>query len=190
ETLYPRFHLGWSDLASLTTESHQYIDAPRPELYDLRSDPGEKRDLSAARPPEFRRLRLEVARLRKPAPAPGTGDPEQARKLASLGYLTSAAPQTSGPLPDPKDGIGDVEELKNGFGLFSAGEFERAASLLAALVAKRPSMIDAWQIYAQSLRQLGRADEALAAFRSADRLAPGNGPLLLEMSQFFLESGN
>ena len=51
-------------------------------------------------------------------------------------------------------------------------------------------MIDAWQIYAQSLRQLGRADEALAAFRSADRLAPGNGPLLLEMSQFFLESGN
>ncbi|MEO8432276.1 MAG: sulfatase-like hydrolase/transferase [Acidobacteriota bacterium] len=189
ETLYPRFHLGWSDLASLTTGTHQYIEAPRPELYDLRTDTAEKNDLAASRPPEFRRLRLEVARIRKPAPAPGAGDPEQARKLASLGYLTQTAPQPVGPLPDPKDGIGEVEELKTAFGLFSAGEFERAAAHLASLVAKRPSMVDAWQIYAQTLRQLGRDDEALDAFRAADRLAPGNAPLLLEMSQFFLETG-
>ena len=190
ETFYPRFHLGWSDLASLTTETHQYIEAPRPELYDLRTDPAEKRDLSALRSPEFRRLRPELASLRKPAPIPGTADPEQARKLASLGYLTQIASETSAPLPDPKDRIGDIEKLKNAFGLFSAGKFEPAASILAALVQQRPNMSDAWQMYAQSLGQLGRTDAALAAYRMADRLTPGNAPLLLEMSHFFLASRN
>ncbi len=41
ETMYPRIHLGWSDLASLVDGSHHFIDAPRPELYDLRADPRE-----------------------------------------------------------------------------------------------------------------------------------------------------
>ena len=51
ETLYPRLQLGWSDLASLTDGSYQYIEAPRPELYDLVADPSERKDLAAARPP-------------------------------------------------------------------------------------------------------------------------------------------
>jgi arylsulfatase A-like enzyme/Tfp pilus assembly protein PilF len=190
ETFYPRFHLGWSDLASLTTDRHQYIEAPRPELYDLRADPAEKRDLSASRSSEFRRLRLELLRRRQLPPAPGATDPERARKLASLGYLTQTAPETSGPLPDPKDRIGEVEQLKEAFGFFTRGEYDRAASLLSTLLDRRSSMSDAWEIYAQTLQRLGRKEEALAAYTTADRLTPGNAPLLLEMSHFFLESGN
>ena len=34
ETLYPRLHLGWSELASLTDGRWHYIEAPRPEIYD------------------------------------------------------------------------------------------------------------------------------------------------------------
>jgi arylsulfatase A-like enzyme/Tfp pilus assembly protein PilF len=190
ETFYPRFHLGWSDLASLVTDRHQFIEAPRPELYDLRADPAEKRDLSATGSSELRRLRLELARQRRPAAAPAAADPEHARKLASLGYLTGAAPETSGPLPDPKDRIGEVERLKEAFGHFTRGEYEGAALLLSALVHERPSMSDAWEMYAQTLRRLERNDEALAAYRAADRLTPGNAPLLLEMSHFLLESGS
>jgi len=40
--MYPRLHLGWSDLRSLVDATHHFIDAPRPELYDVRNDPGEK----------------------------------------------------------------------------------------------------------------------------------------------------
>ena len=35
ETLYPRLHLGWSDLASLVDARDHYIHSPRPELYDV-----------------------------------------------------------------------------------------------------------------------------------------------------------
>src|SRR6185295_18362508 len=39
ETLLPRLHLGWSDLQSLVTANHHFIQAPRPELYDMAADP-------------------------------------------------------------------------------------------------------------------------------------------------------
>jgi arylsulfatase A-like enzyme len=43
---YPRLHFGWSELRSLRAGEWKYIAAPRPELYDLRVDPGERRNLA------------------------------------------------------------------------------------------------------------------------------------------------
>jgi Tfp pilus assembly protein PilF len=190
ETFYARFHLGWSDLASLVSGRYQYIHAPRPELYDLSADPAEKKDLAPGKPPEFRELHASFSRIERPTPAPGEGDPERARQLAALGYLTAKDPKAQvTDLPDPKDKIGELQPLKEAFGLYSKGEFAKAASLLSALVKQHPSMSDAWQIYAQTLQRLGREDEALAAYRTADRQTPGNGPLLLEISTFLLEAG-
>ena len=39
EAVYPRYHFGWSDLRALTAGRYKYIDAPRPELYDLAGRP-------------------------------------------------------------------------------------------------------------------------------------------------------
>ena len=190
ESFYARFHLGWSDLASLVTRRYQYIHAPRPELYDLAADPGEKKDLAPNKPPEFRELYASFSRIERPTPAPGEGDPEHARQLAALGYLTVRSPNAqAADLPDPKDKIGELQPLKDAFGLYSKGEYAKAAFLLSALVRQQPSMSDAWQMYAQTLHRLGREDEALAAYRTADRLTPGNGPLLLEISTSLLEAG-
>ena len=41
ETFLPRLHFNWSELRALETEKYHYIEAPRPELYDLAADPGE-----------------------------------------------------------------------------------------------------------------------------------------------------
>ena len=45
ESYYPRYHYGWSELKSLRTVAYQYIQAPRPELYDLVRDPMEKSNI-------------------------------------------------------------------------------------------------------------------------------------------------
>ena len=42
ETLIPLLHFGWSDLRSLRKGQWKYIEAPRPELYDLEKDPMER----------------------------------------------------------------------------------------------------------------------------------------------------
>lgn len=45
ETAYPQLGYGWSDLRGLRTHRYKFIDGPAPELYDLRADPGERRNL-------------------------------------------------------------------------------------------------------------------------------------------------
>ena len=45
ETLYPKHQFGWSDLYAVTEARLRYIRAPRPEVYDLGSDPGEKKNV-------------------------------------------------------------------------------------------------------------------------------------------------
>jgi arylsulfatase A-like enzyme/Flp pilus assembly protein TadD len=190
ETLYPRLHLGWADLASLVDERYHYIEAPRPELYDLAADPGEKKDLASGLPPAFRSLRAELSRLPRPLQPPGASDPEQVAKLAALGYISATtADLASKDLPDPKDRVDAVEKLKKGFGLLKANEFAGARDIFRDLVRENPGMIDVWQMLGQAEQKLGRFDEALAALKQAAKLAPGNPQVLLALSEHYSEVG-
>ncbi len=63
ESLTPLMHYQWSDLRVLREGPWKYILAPRPELYDLASDPGETRDLSTANTATARRLRAALEGL-------------------------------------------------------------------------------------------------------------------------------
>src|SRR5512135_1717843 len=45
ETFYPRENFGWSELVGLVSGTWKYIQAPRPELYDLAADRGEASNL-------------------------------------------------------------------------------------------------------------------------------------------------
>jgi Tfp pilus assembly protein PilF len=190
ETLYPRLHLGWSDLASLIDDRHHYIEAPRPELYDFIADPQEKRDLSGALPPAFRSMRAQLLDMPRPLQPPGASDPEQVAKLAALGYVSATvADLSSKDLPDPKDRVQDVDRLKNGFGHLQKGRFLEAAKTFRALVVENPKMIDVWQLLAQAEIKLGRMDAAHAALQEAAKLAPGNPQVLLALSEYYTEVG-
>jgi hypothetical protein len=40
ETFYPFSSFGWNPLHALESERFHFIEAPKPELYDLAADPG------------------------------------------------------------------------------------------------------------------------------------------------------
>lgn len=108
ESMYPR-HFGWAPLRAIRDGRFKFIDAPRPELYDLEPDPLERHDIASERPAVVRGMRVALAAFEaNGAPARG-GSPlssEARDRLAALGYL-------SGPLRmandtnalDPKDFI-------------------------------------------------------------------------------------
>jgi choline-sulfatase len=190
ETLYPRLHLGWSDLASLVDARYHYIEAPRPELYDVTADPGEKQDLAPGLPAPFRAMRAEILQWPRPMKAPGQSDPEQIKKLAALGYLSATSSGFSRKdLPDPKDRIGAVEELKAGFGHLQANRYAEAAAVFKKLLAKDPGMTDVWEMLGMAYLRLGKDEEALSALKECVRLSPGNPQALLALSEFYLETG-
>ena len=190
ETLYPRLHLGWSDLASLVDERHHYIQAPRPELYDIVADPGEKNDLAEALPPAFRSLRVALDRMERPLQPPGGSDPEQVKRLASLGYISATTSDWAAKdLPDPKDRVEAVDQLKEGFGELQANRFAEAAKTLKPLLERNPRMTDVWLMLAQAYLKLGRDQEAFVALQQAARLLPGNPQVLSALSEYYLETG-
>lgn len=188
ESLYPRFHLGWSDLASLTDDRYQYIRAPKPELYDWQADPGEKTDLSRGLPPAFRSLHLELSGMRRPLQNPGATDPESVRKLAALGYIAATSPNRGEEVPDPKDRIHVLDRLKEGSRLATVHREEEAITLLRQLARENPNMLEIWETLAMILRRAGRPKDAIEALREADRREPGTPQILLGLAELYIST--
>jgi arylsulfatase A-like enzyme len=113
ESLYPR-HLGWSPLFALRNGRYKLVDAPRPELYDLESDPFEERNIYQQRRGLAAAMMDRVARIRAAAEATYPArelelPPELHDRLAALGYVSGTpglSASRSGQLPDAKDCIG------------------------------------------------------------------------------------
>ena len=140
ETMMPRLEFGWAELRMLRDGRFKYIDAPRPELYDVRADPAEERDLARVEGARAAHLAGELdAWLAATTEAPADRasrralDPDEESRLRSLGYLAGEAlnsGRSDGPLLDPKDGIKEARALDAARDLLRAGD---AAGTLAAL---------------------------------------------------------
>ncbi|MDP9268187.1 MAG: sulfatase-like hydrolase/transferase [Acidobacteriota bacterium] len=116
ETDYP-LRFGWAPLRSVRSGAFKYIEAPRPELYDLNADRGESINIYQPWVPEVQRLRkvLADADLRPGAAQASAVPPATVAELRALGYLgndpgvTTANPGSL--LPDPKDKIAEQNLL-------------------------------------------------------------------------------
>ncbi|MGH9456311.1 MAG: sulfatase-like hydrolase/transferase [Thermoanaerobaculia bacterium] len=190
ETFYPRLHFGWSDLHSLIEGDLHYIEGPDAELYDLATDPGERTNLREERRRDAFAMRERIAPRVVPAmPAAGI-DPEEAEKLAALGYLGSApSAAAAGPLPDPKSRLASMDELKRAFALAEEERFAEALPLLRKLEAENPLMLDVIDLESTALARTGDPHGAIAAARRAVRLSPRTTHLQLLIASLSLDIG-
>jgi arylsulfatase A-like enzyme/tetratricopeptide (TPR) repeat protein len=108
ESYYQNVLLGWSPLRAVRTARWKFIDAPRPELYDLATDPGEHDNVASAQS----RLAIGLsAALPPPVPAgsrasaPGADPADAGDRLRSLGYFSGRTASSAATGVDPKDRI-------------------------------------------------------------------------------------
>ena len=190
ETFYPRTRFGWSPLASLADERWHFVDAPRPELYDLLDDPSERMNRAAGKAGPIRSMRAELETRRSSFRQPSPIDAEKARQLASLGYVTVRSGVRDDALPDPKDRIATLAPLRDGMAALRAGRPAEAVRVLAPFLDRNPRVRDAWEVYAQALLGEGRNSEALeAAERMLPLSAPGASEVLLSVASVALSAG-
>ncbi|MDP9190185.1 MAG: sulfatase-like hydrolase/transferase [Acidobacteriota bacterium] len=190
ETWYPRFHFGWSDLHSLIDGDEHFIDAPRAELYDLSKDPAERHNVLAGRRRRAAALRDAIAPLKHEPTAPTAIDPEEAQKLAALGYIGSGTMTRSGPLPDPKDRTAVFRELRKAFRLQREGHDAEALVKFDRILAQDPEMIDAWDVRAKLLFRMGRTTESIASAKEALRRSPSSMHLAIDLANALLIAGD
>lgn len=190
ETFYPRIHLGWSELRSLIDARYHYIDGPRPELFDIASDPGERTNLLASDPGRAAALRDALGRIEGGFAAPAAASAEQSERLAALGYIAGNAAAPRGPLPDPRDKLPVLADVQAAFRMSAAGRDAEAATLLARVLAASPGFFDVQYQLAETLTRLGRYDEAYATYRAALASNPAlAGPTGLALGRLCLTLG-
>lgn len=175
ETLFPRLHFGWSELASVIRWPYHYIHGPDPELYDLSADPGETRNVLRENRRVYAELRdaLEEGYDAAYQPPGVTVDAETRSKLAALGYVGGSAADREGPLPDPKARLHVLEELGQALDHFQRNDFEVAVERFRAVLEEESALIDGWLYLGHALLGLGRNQEALEAYERLVELTGG-----------------
>ena len=164
ESFYARHRFGWAPLRGVRQGTQKYIDAPAPELFDLRGDPGElsnlyspeasvdvyRSELSRIGPGEHARIAAQLTE-------------EQRRELEALGYVSAAPVELpEGDLLDPKDMIDVIERFRHAHQLFVANRIEQSLALYADLeqyLDNSPRFYDRWCVVASRAKQWAKSVE-------------------------------
>ncbi|MEM9294082.1 MAG: sulfatase-like hydrolase/transferase [Acidobacteriota bacterium] len=192
ESFYGQFHLGWSGLRSLVDKDFQFIEAPRPELYDLEEDPEQRLNVLRENRPAYFSMRDELSEkhgARDEVDGPSAIDEEDAAKLAALGYLTRPVRNQAEEYPDPKDVIDSLNRLQEAYQLSQGGRCLDAIPQLEELRREFVGMVDVRVELAGCYRSLGQGEEALNALAEAIELSPRTASLWLDAGEIYLVEG-
>lgn len=193
ETDYP-LRFGWAPLRSVRTDGFKFIEAPRPELYDLKTDAAELHNRYAPEDPQVKKAQTMLAGVQhQPGPqasAEGEANSGAASQLKALGYAGSSGSSKSvSSLPDPKDKIEEQNLLHQAM-LASddnrTADARRSFEEVLKLDPKSPTALR--QLgelelqagnYAQAAQHLkgalqARPDDATAAFEAGQALEKSN----------------
>jgi len=170
ETLFPSLAYDWAPLRGLVRGDMVTIDAPRPEVYDLKTDPAQARNLGTGRPGA--REMLDTLRRRsavtRDSPVP---DAERRMKLAALGYASGAAGDAS---LDPKDGIKLLHVLDQARASIQRGQARDAIKPLQDLLTDNPGNLQARLALVSAHLAVRSPVAAVSTAREALRRHPGD----------------
>ena len=200
ETWYPKWHYGWSELASIRAEGRKYIDAPRPELYDLRTDASEARNLVDSRGALAGGLGAELKKIAAgfgaaaivEAPQP---DAETLARLRSLGYVgMTAGPRPGVRGPDPKDMIASAETFRAGISraMDALGRNDPASAVaqLKRLVAVNDRSYELHLFLGDAYAAMRELENALGEYAAAGLINPRSAAPALSAARAYLTEGD
>lgn len=161
---------------AVVSGNFKLIATPRPELYDVVADPGEKTNLAEQKPEvvaEMQKL-LDAKAAAPPGRAAAELDADTISQLAALGYVAGGGLEgvDVASLPDPKDyadlitRLGRVEFIGRNQGP------AKALEVLDELIAGKPDAFELRMRKLPYLAQSGRRDEIPAFVEETARLFP------------------
>ena len=181
ETYLPQFYMNWSPLRAIRDQRFKLIEAPKPELYDLKDDPGEARNLYADQPETARALRrglLAITGGGEGAMSVGGLDREAMEKLAALGYVgagAESAPVAPGqPRADPKDVIAVFNRLRRANTAVRDRRFAEALPVVRQVLADDPKNAFARVVMGSAHMGMDEYPEAIHWFRKYLELVPSS----------------
>ena len=182
ETFLPRIHFNWSELRGSENTKYHFIDAPRPELYDLVKDPGEVHNLFTDKSAVAEEMRAKLVGLIRDYSAgkelaEKTGlDPALMERLKSLGYAGFSGGTdptiSSRDLPDPKDRIATYELISDAISESQHGHFQESIEKLKSVIKTEPNSVPAHYMQGLNYYRLKMFVEAVDELQKTIQLSP------------------
>jgi arylsulfatase A-like enzyme len=175
ETMLPYLSYGWSALHAVVHDHLKVVAAPRPEMFDLVTDPREERNLASERAAELGRW-LTVIKSRRGAMQALNAKPYRAsqQELQSLGYVSTPRQmdgrETAG--PDPKDMVYVLELEAQAQWLMQRSEWDKARGILDSVLASNPEHTIAREMLGTCWLKLGEYGRARALFEAVLKQRP------------------
>jgi arylsulfatase A-like enzyme/tetratricopeptide (TPR) repeat protein len=196
ETFYPRENFGWSELIGLVSGRWKYIQSPRPELYDVMNDPGEREDLvasSAGKAGELKKM-LEQELLGSSAGDSPAGErpgvrPEDQERLRSLGYVNFAPAGPGALLPDPKEKIPLLRLIQQAQAYELEERFAEAEQVYLRVLADVPDSPAGYVNLAIAQARQRKFDQAIRTLNEGIARIPDSEILLVRLGHTHLVTG-
>src|SRR5713226_2191375 len=199
ETFLPRLHFNWSELRGVETGNYHFIDAPKPELYDLTKDPGETQNLLPQKKAVGEEMQAKLAALIREYSAgqemaQKTGlDPELMERLKSLGYAGFSGggnPTISNrELPDPKDRIQIYELISDAIAESQHGEYAQSIEKLNSALKTEPKSVPVHYLLGMNYYRLNDFANAIEEFRRVLELSPDYTLAVFQLGLAYARSG-
>ncbi|MCK4646724.1 MAG: sulfatase-like hydrolase/transferase [Candidatus Aminicenantes bacterium] len=194
ETFYPRENYGWSELTGLVAGNWKYIRAPKAELYNLKSDPNEDKNVLQSNTKIVSKMKNSLEMLIKnSAIAPGAGSraltSEERERLGSLGYISYSDNRDKGEYPDPKDKIDELRMIQQAEMFESQGDYQAAAALHEKMLSLRPSSPSSYVNLALAQARLKKFDEAIQTLKHGIDKIPDSEILLARLGHTYFVTG-
>jgi len=196
ETFYPRENFGWSELVGLISGSWKFIQAPRPELYDLKNDPGERKNMynfSADKANELKK-KLESELLGLSSNRKASGEPSTARtadleKLGSLGYLNLAPVKPGSGFPDPKEKMDLLRLIQQAQAYELEERYPEAEKAYSRILQDIPDSPASYVNLAIVLARQNKFDQAIEILGQGIAQIPDSEILLVRLGHTYLVTG-
>lgn len=196
ESIFAQLHYGWSPLTALTTDSYEFIHAPRLELYDLKNDPAEITNLAADKASIAKVMQSQLedtirTGLRDASGGPQKMDVDAEEKLRALGYITGTVESTAESLKiDPKDKVDEVVLLNRAYDALARKQETEALGYLNTVIAQDPNIVEARFARGVAYNHLQRHAEAIQELQAALRMSPNHTGSLYTLANVYEFTGD
>jgi tetratricopeptide (TPR) repeat protein len=193
EAMTPTVTRGWAPLRGVIASRDKFIDLPIAELYELRADPAESRNVAAVKTDRAQVMQNTLKTFNiSPPGRPRAETPDTIERLRSLGYIGGAvapARETYTEEDDPKRLI-EIEQMMNRAAQASeSGRPDEAIALYQRVIARRPDTEDAYRKLAFVHWRAGRPRDAIATLELALKNNVTQSEVRIKLGQYLVESG-
>jgi len=192
EAMSAMLNRGWAPLQGTLAGHEKYIDLPKPELYDLSTDPNEAANLADRRADRRRVLETRLRDFHAAPPGERFAEsPDVAAKLQSLGYTSGNAPRKAAYTEDddPKNLMELDQWIQQGIEAWQNGRKPEALQIYERIIQRRPSMAIGYRNLAFLQWQSGDAAGAIGTLERAFRANAIEPGMTTQLGSYLAEAG-